>query len=404
MSKPHPPNETDLTAFPRRTPWAVLTSMRFALVLVTLLVAACITGTVVPQGDDVAAYLHEHPDAANRLGWMQFLGLTKVFESTWFFGLLGVLALSLITCGASQIRSLFRKRATSQGRTLSSLLIHVSLVAILAGGLIRGVWGLKGSIQLHEGESTSAFESASGIVPFPFAVRLDKFVIETDVTRPVTSPDLENRSERLILRWAHTGQTSSLPATVGVEQRVAPPGMTGAEPYTLKVLRSIPDFMMDPVTRVVETRSAQPRNPAIQVAVIGRNYASTNWFFAKYPEMSMPMRQMKEAPFRIVYEKSRQGAASGPVRNYRSTLEISEEGRMVKTASLAVNSPLSYRGYTFYQSGYDPRDASWTSLLVVRDPGVPVVFMGFTGLIVGIFLGLYVWPRGPTAAPMKGKK
>jgi len=375
--------------------------MRFALVLVAILVAACITGTVVPQGEDLIAYLHAHPDAATRMGWLQTLGLTRVFESPWFFGLLGVLALSLITCGANQIRSLFKMGAAGRGRTLSSLLIHVSLVAILAGALIRGVWGVKGSLQLHEGESTPAFASASGIVPLPFSVRLVKFEIENDETRSPSAKGPEKETDRLVLRWAHTAQTSSLPATVGVEQKVVPPGLTDADVYTLKVLRTIPDFMMDPVTRTVETRSALPRNPAIQVAVIGPNYTATNWFFAKYPEMSMPMHQNREAPFRIVYQKSRHGAASGPVRNYRSTLEISEEGRIVKTASLAVNSPLSYRGYTFYQSGYDPRDAAWTSLLVVRDPGVSVVFTGFTGLIVGIFLGLYVWPRGSASPPVK---
>lgn len=395
MNKAAPPEETAAPAG-RRPLWTILASMRFALAVVAILVFACIAGTVIPQGDDLARFLQEHPERARSLGVLQALGLTRVFQAPWFIGLLGLLALSLISCGASQLLALFRNRAARKGRAFSSLLIHASLVAVLAGGLVRGVAGQKGSIPLHEGERVSAFDSPSGSVLFPFEVRLLAFAIETDPAGPVPAQLPVGEGECLHLHWAHNGPAVILPATVGVDQPVAPPGEPGGEPYTVKVLRAIPDFMMDPVTRRVETRSAQPRNPAIQVAVTGRGYASTNWLFAKYPEMSMPMRQSADAPFKIVYQHPGRRAPAGPVRNYRSTLEITEKGRVVKTTSLAVNSPLSHRGYTFYQSGYDPNDPSWTSLQVVRDPGVPLVFLGFAGLLAGIFLGLYVWPRGAT--------
>ncbi len=374
-----------------RSPWAVLSSMRFALALVAVLVAACITGTVLPQGDAVASYVRQHPDAAPRLGLLRVLGLTDVFHSAWFIGLLGLLALSLVSCGITQALAL--SRATCKGRAVSSLLIHLSLVAILAGGLIRGVWGQKGSLQLHTGEFTAEFESTAGSVPLPFDVRLLRFDVERDGAAAGAAQPQDD-GERLQILWAG-GATSSLPVTVGAEQ-VVPPGDAAAAArgtFTVRILRAIPDFMMDPVSHVVETRSAQPRNPAIQVAVAGPGCATTNWLFAKYPAVTMPMRQGDDAPFRMVYERRGQGSAAGPVRNYRSTLEFAENGQAVKQASLAVNAPLSYRGYTFYQSGYDPGDTSWTSLLVVRDPGVPLVFTGFGGLLIGLFMGLYVWPR-----------
>jgi len=245
--------------------------MRFALALVAILVAACIAGTVLPQGNAGSACLRHHTEAASRLGWLRALGFTDVFHSFWFVGLLGLLALSLVTCGVSQIRALRRQPAAARGRGISALLVHISLVAILAGGLIRGIWGQKGSLQLCEGESAAAFRTAAGVIRLPFEIRLERFEIEVD-------NESHARAERSI-------------------------------------------------------------------------------------------------------------------RNYRSTLAISEGGRVVKEGSLAVNAPLSYGGYTFYQSGYDPADTTWTSLLVVRDPGVPLVFAGFGILIVGLFLGLYVWPK-----------
>ena len=69
----------------------------------------------------------------------------------------------------------------------------------------------------------------------------------------------------------------------------------------------------------------------------------------------------------------------------------------------AVNHPLKFNGYTFYQSGYNPNDPSWTSLEVVRDPGVPLVYGGFVSLICGLFIVFYLNPwlaRGAVAAPV----
>jgi predicted MFS family arabinose efflux permease len=53
---------------------------------------------------------------------------------------------------------------------------------------------------------------------------------------------------------------------------------------------------------------------------------------------------------------------------------------------------MKYGGYTFYQTGYDPKDPTWTSLQVVRDPGVPLVYAGFAFLIAGLFTVFYLNP------------
>ncbi|HTS17895.1 MAG TPA: cytochrome c biogenesis protein ResB, partial [Verrucomicrobiae bacterium] len=52
----------------------------------------------------------------------------------------------------------------------------------------------------------------------------------------------------------------------------------------------------------------------------------------------------------------------------------------------------SYKGYTFYQSGYNPDDLSYTAFQVVKDPGVPVVYAGFALMIVGLFIVFYLNP------------
>jgi cytochrome c biogenesis protein ResB len=57
-----------------------------------------------------------------------------------------------------------------------------------------------------------------------------------------------------------------------------------------------------------------------------------------------------------------------------------------------VNQPLSYKGYTFYQLSYNPEDLSWSTLEVVRDPGVVVVYSGFALLMVGLLIIFYLNP------------
>lgn len=74
---------------------------------------------------------------------------------------------------------------------------------------------------------------------------------------------------------------------------------------------------------------------------------------------------------------------------YRSHVSVLKDGQAVKTHTLKVNSPLVYGGYYFYQSNYDPKDPTYSGIMVVRDPGVYIVFFGFFLLVVGGILRFY---------------
>ncbi len=74
---------------------------------------------------------------------------------------------------------------------------------------------------------------------------------------------------------------------------------------------------------------------------------------------------------------------------YRSHVTVLKDGQPVKTHTLKVNSPLVFGGYYFYQSNYDPKDPTYSGVLVVRDPGVYIVFFGFFLLVVGGILRFY---------------
>lgn len=81
------------------------------------------------------------------------------------------------------------------------------------------------------------------------------------------------------------------------------------------------------------------------------------------------------------YESQREDGEN--IKEFKSTIKIIDrEKESVRV--LRVNHPLNYKGFTFFQSGYNPQQLNWTSLLVVKDPGVPLVFLGYFLLNLGL--------------------
>jgi cytochrome c biogenesis protein ResB len=83
----------------------------------------------------------------------------------------------------------------------------------------------------------------------------------------------------------------------------------------------------------------------------------------------------------------------GEVKAYRSHVAVLEDGQDVLKTTIAVNAPLSYGGYHFYQSGWRANDLDYSGLKVVRDPGLGVVYAGLVMVCAGVLFTLYVRPR-----------
>ena len=367
-----------------------LASVKFAFAVVVVIAVACVAGTMLPQGADVAAYLHKHPEAGGQMALLGTLGLTHVFYSWWFIGLLCVLAASVAVCSARRFATAQRTTGFARGRALGSMLTHISILLILAGGVIRGVWGEKGYIEFHEGDTKAQFIVEGKERPLPFALHLAKFEIETYAAKPVKRDD---DPDQLLVAWPEKNLKAALPIKLDVEQQFAD--------FRIKILRYVPDFSIDMSTREVTSRSNEPRNPAILVAVAGPNYQNHHWLFARFPDFVMPTKDGHASPdqksgLQMVYENhatAKPQRIEGPIKSFRSTLDVIQgDNAVVRARTIEVNSPFSYKGYTFYQSGYNPDDLSYTSLQVVKDPGVPVVYAGFSLMIVGLFVVFYLNP------------
>ena len=169
----------------------------------------------------------------------------------------------------------------------------------------------------------------------------------------------------------------------------------------MTVLRRVPDFAIDTDTRIVTSRSDQLVNPAILVRVTGLGAPLERWLFARYPDFGMDAgggHESQPVPLKMVYRVLVPAADKPHIKLFKSTLRVLQGAVVLREQTIEVNAPLLYGGYGFYQASYREEDPSWTALLVVRDPGVPVVYAGFILLIAGVFITMCWRPEGARRA------
>lgn len=98
------------------------------------------------------------------------------------------------------------------------------------------------------------------------------------------------------------------------------------------------------------------------------------------------------------YERNsddRHAGRNAPVREYRSRVTITEPGQAPYVVNIRVNEPAFVRGYHIYQMSWGHstdqlgRPVVYTVLQFIRDPGLKLVYAGFTLLLAGILF--YAW-------------
>lgn len=84
-----------------------LCSMKFAMILLLILVLACTVGSVIPQGETASWYTANYSRQA--AGAVMLFGLDDVFHSWWFILLTLFLCLNLLCCNVLRFPALMRR-------------------------------------------------------------------------------------------------------------------------------------------------------------------------------------------------------------------------------------------------------------------------------------------------------
>lgn len=212
------------------------TSIRLAIVLLAVIAVAALLGTIIPQQEAAEAFSARlHPAV---LAVFQALQLFNVYQSAWFILLLLLLAVNLTVCSvdrfpaawrqfrggavpdgterladlpperivasgkpaaeeAPRLEAILRKRCgrvlrseTTEGFVLAGgkgafsrfgvFIIHLGVLLLIAGGLAGAVFGVRGYVEIAEGDSanTMQFRGGKKAETLPFAIRCDRFTVE----------------------------------------------------------------------------------------------------------------------------------------------------------------------------------------------------------------------------------
>jgi cytochrome c biogenesis protein len=398
-----------------------LTSVKVAIVILIVLIAASILGTLIPQGRSGQEYMQRYGQLG---GLFQRLQFTRLYQSFWYIAILALFSLNIIVCTlerlSPKLRRVFRPKRDFEAKEIQSLkvkerarmalpleaaarkarsalagrhyrvqevsaqaktsflarkkilglfgsdIVHLGLLVILAGAIISGLAGVRGSLALSENQT----------LPVPgagFSVRLDKFSTELypdgnvkdwkseltiiDADKPVLRKSVEvnhplSYKGFVFYQSGYGSDWENPELEVAIKKKDDPgylrtvrlrlgrPAALEDEGLTLTAERFLPDFIMDE-RNMPSTRSAELNNPAAFIRGLkGGAEVFSGWIFAKFPDFAR-MHQAQESDLKLELK--------------------------------------------------DIRAPQYSVLQTAKDPGVPLIWAGCAVLMLGLFLAFY-WP------------
>lgn len=396
-------------------------SVKLAIFLLIFITIASVLGTLIPQHRSPAEYLDRYGDIAN---FLIRLEITKLYQSWWFVSLLFLFAVNILVCTLTRLspklKKAFKPKFETEKKKLLSLktkssfiknqdlekteavskltlsskhyrlktkeeenrvyllarkrilglfgsdIVHLGLLIIIIGGIISGLGGFRTSLNISEGET----------IPVPqtnFKLRLDKFVTEYHPNGSVrdwksTLTVLENGSDVLsktievnhplshkgfvfyqsgygwdwknptLEIWAKKKNDSAF--LKKFELGVGEKAQLGEDKIEITVLNFVPDFIIGENNEIA-TRSLEPNNPAAYIEgwQEGEKVFSS-WIFAKFPDF----------------------------------------GRMHSD----IETDLSFEFK-------DLKAAQYSGIQISKDPGVNLIWVGCTFLMIGLCIAFF-WP------------
>ncbi|MCM8800869.1 MAG: cytochrome c biogenesis protein ResB [Candidatus Omnitrophica bacterium] len=326
----------------------LLSSPRLTLILLAIIILVLILGTLIPQGLSSQEYIKKY--GINLFRIFNFFKLTNLYHSFCFFFLLFLFAFNLFLCTLRNLKS--RKNT-------GLIITHISIIVILSGSLITAIFRKKGFLGIYEGQIKEDFLIGEKSFPLNFKIILEDFTVE------YYEPDihqlyvyLKDKDKKFFFK-AKNLENYKIPGT----------------DYSFRILKYICDFFIDESGKIIN-KSFQPKNPAVLLEIKTPQTKEERWIFAK----ERPRHKDSNIEFFYDFREL--------IKDYKSKVKIIE-GEKVLTKTIRVNEPLKYKGYIFYQASYNPEEPDWTGLQVSKDPGYPVVFLGFILLVIGLFGNFY---------------
>lgn len=262
-----------------------------------------------------------------------FTDSKAIYHSFLYMGLLGLMALNLLCC------TITRRRALAP----STLVIHGGVLVTLVGCVVSS-FGYVATVNIYEGT---------------YADQVFRWDKNTDMPLDMQL-------------WVKRVNREYYPVRVQVGV------LRGGEKFGLYELQTGEGFDV-PGYRIVPTR-LEPRTQELFLAVYGNGHqvgiactSGKNSLPAGFPYDFRLVRYKTPIPKRVWVD-----------------LLLARGGATLGAGTAEINGPFDWGGLSFYntQIGTDPSGLSFAGIQIVRDPGRPVVFAGFTILGLGAVLAM----------------
>lgn len=406
--------------------WRFFTSIQLTVGVLLSLAVTSIIGTLIPQNESPEAYFRTYGEVLYRI--FHALDIFDMYHSWWFQFLLVMLSLNILVCSLDRLSSIWRviftkkptfsiakfktlgrrrefsapAEAESLKGTMESLvsshfrysrtestddgycifaernrwtrigvyIVHLSVLLLLMGGLVGSIFGFEGFVNIPEGESagTIRIRNSNRVRDLGFEIRCDDF----NLTHYDTGMPKEYRSSLTILEDGKPVLQKDIIVNDPLRYK-------GINIYQSSYGSLPPD-----------TASLEKSGVALSVTS-----KETNMTYNLEAVPGEPVN-LPEGRGTFVLEEV--------LPNYRfmgqrdlgetlkGTMRLKDQSEPVE-----ILLPLRFsrfdmmrRGpyFVFAVQGFEQR--FYTGLQVARDPGVPLVYLGFVIMIAGCFVTFFM--------------
>ena len=410
--------------------WRFFKSLKLTLSLLLILAVTSVLGTLIPQQEGAMEMARNLGPGLWRL--LSALQLFDMYHSVWFRIILGLLAVNLVVCSLDRFPSawklfrlaakpdrskLFEKippnrlvsvkgtrkeiteriegilkhhykgvrtKGTGNGDFLYGekgryshfgvYIVHLSVLLILAGGLIGSFFGFEAYVTIPEGAAADrvTLRKSRDIKPLPFAIACDKFTIDYYEN----GAPKEYRSDLKFFQGDRMVQEGQLK----VNHPITHGGIT-----------------------FYQSSYGQTPTAHLRVSRTGSATEETSYEVHRGHPLPLPG---KEGEFTLLDAHENLQGNLGPavllsihsndgkerqiwIFQNPENLKKRFPEKMLQSPKL---NPASFQPYTFLLDRIDSK--YYTVLQVSRDPGVPLVWAGFCTIMLGLFMTFFLPHKG----------
>jgi hypothetical protein len=327
----------------------ILRSPALAVALLLALAALSAVGTATtPAGPEGAAAVRAWEGAVARV-----VGLQQTFSSPLFLSLVALSAANVVACTWHRLAT---RRETPAGRrrAVTDVLIHASVLIVVAGGVAKAVFGFIGTQNIHVGGmSDTVYDWKAGRdAPLGFAIVIDGFRTGYFPVRARIGVRAAGTGEKVGLLEVTEGAETAIP---GGDARVSVLGYDG-EAGRLRVgvtARGVTDEL----TFGTAGDQAVLRSGAYDLSLV---------------------------------------AYRADLRDVHASISLHGPGGIESGLRLGPNDRIAHGGLSLFLTawGTDPDGRRFCGVQVVRDPGAPVFWAGCVLLALAIPLHALARERG----------